>query len=61
MLRSMMSNNPDFRPSAHELLTNYLQSEIELELKWEKKQNKILKEKVKELEDKLRAKRKNSL
>lgn len=60
MLRSMMNSNPDYRPSAHELLTNYLQSEIELELKWEKRQNKILKERVKELEEMLHARRKNS-
>jgi len=63
----MMDSNPDLRPSANELLTNYLQSEIELELKWEKKENKLLKEKVKELEQKLnackacKAKRKNSI
>jgi hypothetical protein len=56
----MMSSNPDHRPSAHELLTNFLQSEIELELKWEKQQNAILRKKVKELESKLGIQRKNS-
>ena len=61
MLRSMMNKDPAKRPSAHELLTNFLQSEIELELKWEKKQNKILKDKIKDLEKMLQTKRKNSL
>jgi len=61
MLRSMMNNDPAKRPSAHELLTNFLQSEIELELKWEKKQNKILKDKIKDLEKMLQTKRKNSI
>jgi hypothetical protein len=56
----MMSSSPDHRPSAHDLLTNFLQSEIELELKWEKHQNAILKKKVKELETKLGVQRKNS-
>ena len=56
-----MSSNADARPSAHELLTNFLQSEIELELKWEKKQNKGLKKQIRELEEQLGLKRKNSM
>lgn len=56
-----MNSNPNSRPSAHELLSHFLQSETELELKWEKRQNRLLKERVKELEEKLRKKRKNSV
>lgn len=57
----MMSLNPEARPSANELLTNFLQSEIELELKWEKKQNKGLKRQIKDLEEQLGIRRKNSM
>jgi len=57
----MTSNNPHQRPSAAELMANFLQSEIELELKWEKKENKVLKKQIKELEGQLNIKRKNSM
>ena len=56
----MMHHSSDMRPSAHELLTNFLQSEIELELKWEKEQNAILRKKIRELEGKLKIERKKS-
>ena len=57
----MMSSNPEKRPSANELLTNFLQSETELELKWEKRQNRGLKKQIRELEDQIGIKRKNSM
>lgn len=60
IIKAMMSHSPDLRPSAHELLTNFLQSEIELELKWEKEQNAILRKKIRELEAKLKIERKKS-
>lgn len=56
----MLSPNPDQRPSAQDLLENSLQSELELELRWEKAQNLQLKKKIKEYEQKLRIHRKNS-
>jgi len=58
MVKAMMNNNPDLRPSANELLTNYLQSEIEIELKWEKTQNSLLKKKIKDYEEALKIRRK---
>ena len=56
----MLSPNPDQRPSAQELLDNSLQSDLELELRWEKTQNQLLKKKIKEYEEKLQIRRKNS-
>ena len=60
IVRNMMNSKPDLRPSAGELLSNYLQSEIELELKWEKTQNELLKKKIREYEDILKIRRKLS-
>lgn len=37
IVKAMMHPDPDQRPSAHDLLSNHLQSDIELELRWEKK------------------------
>ncbi len=56
----MLSPSPDQRPSAQDLIENFLQSELELELRWEKAQNQQLKKKIKEYEQKLRIHRKNS-
>jgi len=60
IIRLMLSPNPDQRPSAQELLDNSLQSDLELELRWEKTQNQLLKKKIKEYEEKLQIRRKNS-
>ena len=60
IIKMMLSPNPDQRPSAQDLLENSLQSELELELRWEKAQNLQLKKKIKEYEQKLRIHRKNS-
>lgn len=60
IIKLMMSPNQDQRPSAHELISNYLQSEPELELKWEKTENKILKKRLADLEGKLKIQRKKS-
>jgi hypothetical protein len=60
MIKAMMHPNPDQRPSAEKLLKTYLQSEIELELKWEKEENQRLKNKIKDLEKQLKIRRKNS-
>jgi hypothetical protein len=57
----MMNHDSEKRPSANELLTNFLQSEIELELQYEKYQNIRLKKKIKDLEEKLNVKRKLSI
>lgn len=57
----MLSSNPDYRPSADELLTTFLQSEVDLELKWEKRQNRALKKQIREMEDQLGIRRKNSM
>lgn len=57
----MLSSNPEDRPSADDLLTTFLQSEIDLELKWEKRQNKILKKQIRDMEDQLGIRRKNSM
>ena len=61
IVRNMMNSKSELRPSANTLLTNYLQSEIELELKWEKTQNELLKKKIKEYEAILQKRRKLSV
>lgn len=57
----MLNPNPDFRPSAEQLLiSDFLRSEIEMELKWEKTQNQLFREKIHEYEQILKIKRKKS-
>ena len=56
----MMDPNPDNRFSAEEIFNNHLQSELELEMKWEKLLIKELQEKIKEYERVLKIKRKKS-
>ena len=56
----MMNPNSTMRPTAQELIANFLQNEIEVELQWEKNQNLELKKRLSELEKKLKIKRKNS-
>ena len=62
LIRRMLSKNPFERPSAQELLAHDLPSEMEVELKWEKTQNRILQERKADLENQLneRKKRRNS-
>ena len=60
IIRLMLSPNPDNRPSAQDLLENSLQSELELELRWEKTQNQLLKKKIKDYEERLQIQRKKS-
>ena len=55
-----MNPNSVLRPTAQELIANFLQNEIEVELQWEKNQNLELKKRLSELEKKLKIKRKNS-
>jgi len=61
IVKSMMSVDPETRPSAVELLGTFLQSEIECELKREKQQNQRLKKQIKDLEGQLGIRRKNSM
>ena len=61
IIKMMMSPRHEDRPSAHDLLNSFLPSEAELELKWEKSQNQHLRDRVEELENKLRLTRKKSL
>lgn len=57
----MLNPNPDDRPSAEQLLvSDFLRSEIELELQWERTQNRLYQEKIQEYEKILKIKRKNS-
>ena len=60
IVRSMMNSKPNLRPSASDLLSSYLQSGIELEMKWQKTQNELLKKKIKEYEEILKIRRKMS-
>lgn len=60
IIKLMMSRNPDKRPSANELISNYLPSDIELELKWERTEKELLKKQLNELKEKYECKRKNS-
>ena len=55
-----MNSKPNLRPSASDLLSSYLQSGIELEMKWQKTQNELLKKKIKEYEEILKIRRKMS-
>jgi len=63
LIRKMLGKNPFERPSAQELLAHDLPSEMEVELKWEKIQNRVLQERKTVLENKLntRRKRRNSV
>lgn len=61
IIKLMMSPNADKRPSANELISNYLPSEIELELKWERIEKELLKRQLQETQEKIKRKRKNSL
>ena len=57
----MMHPIPSCRPSSKNLLvTDFLQSEIEMKLKWEKHLNQIYKNKIAEYEKKLNLKKKKS-
>jgi hypothetical protein len=57
----MLNPVPDRRPSAEQLLvSDFLRSEIEMELKWEKTKNLIYEEKIREYERILNVKRKKS-
>lgn len=57
----MMNPAPDMRPSAEQLLvSDFLKTETEMELKWERTQNQLLKEKIREYESILKIKRKKS-
>ena len=60
LIKLMMSRNPDKRPSAHELISNFLPSNIELELKWERTEKELLKKQLSDLQQKYEIKRKNS-
>lgn len=61
IIRGMMNPNPELRPSAEELLNSrYLTGDGVGKMMWEKIENKILKEKVKELEGRLRLVKKKS-
>jgi len=62
LIRRMLGKSPFERPSAQELLAHDLPSEMEVELKWEKIQNRILQERKADLENQLneRKKRRNS-
>ena len=52
IIKSMMHKDPNLRPSANDLVNcNFLQSEIELKLKWEKTLNKIYESKIQEYEN----------
>jgi len=57
----MLNRDPTNRPTAQELLTLYLPSEVELELKWEKTVNYLLIDKIKSYEKKAQRKRTMSL
>lgn len=61
LIKEMMNPNPDYRPSAEQLLvSNFLRSELEMELIWQKKENEVLKEKLEDYEMKMQIKRKKS-
>lgn len=53
MVKLMMQRNPAQRPSAKELLTQFLPDKVNLELKWEKIEKNMLKDEKKALEGKL--------
>jgi wee1-like protein kinase len=61
IIRKMLASNPDARPSAKFLLANYLPSEIELELKWQKIKNNLLRDQIAVYKDQMKTKRKNSI
>ncbi len=57
----MMMTNPNKRPSAEELLDcEYLQSDLERQLKWEKIMNERYKSRIREYENLLKVNRKSS-
>lgn len=53
LVRKMMDKDPDARPTADEILTNYLPEEREVEAKWIKIEHKMLKEQKKILQNML--------
>ena len=61
IIKLMMSPTADKRPSAHELISNFLPSEIELELKWERAEKELLKRQLQETKERIKRKRKNSI
>jgi len=61
IIKRMLNRDPTNRPTAQELLTLYLPSEVELELKWEKTVNYLLIDKIKSYEKKAQRKRTMSL
>lgn len=57
----MMNPNPNYRPSAEQLLvSNFLRSELEMELIWQKRENEVLKGKLEDYERKMQIRRKKS-
>ena len=50
LIRRMLSDNIKQRPSADEILTQFVPGRAELELKWEKLQHKLLNSKFQELQ-----------
>ena len=61
MVSLMLSVDPGRRPTANQLLANWLLSERELELRQEMKENAALKERVQQLERLLSQNSKNRL
>ena len=60
VVNTMINPNSSLRPTSQELIKNFLQNEIEVELQWEKNLNIELKKKMKALQEKLKIDRKNS-
>lgn len=60
MIKLMMSPQPEKRPSAHELISKFLSTDIELELESVKKEKANLKKQLHELQMKHGIKRKGS-
>ena len=62
LIRSMLNPQAHLRPSAEELLSSgYLESESQMEMKWGKIENQMLKKKVGEYEKVLKIQRKKSI
>ena len=56
----MMNPQPDKRPSANELISKFLSTDIELELESVKKEKATLKKQLRELQDRNGIRRKGS-